>query len=79
MSLRSAIDAKCRDCIYDPTAGLGHWRRQVDACHVIACPLWAVRPRSKADKGAKSATSLTLRPLAVPTPRVASAPPGGAL
>ena len=26
MSLRNAINAKCRDCIYDPLCGGGTWR-----------------------------------------------------
>jgi hypothetical protein len=28
-SLRAAIDAKCKDCIWDPASGLGTWRAQV--------------------------------------------------
>lgn len=47
MSLREAINAKCRDCIYDHHSGLGNWRQQVSACHIESCPLWAVRPKSK--------------------------------
>lgn len=49
MSLRQAINAKCRECIYDPKAGLGGWREQVTACTCLRCPLYAVRPRTKAD------------------------------
>jgi len=49
MSLRDAINGKCRDCIYDPLSGLGNWRQQVEACTAKACPLWAVRPVSKPD------------------------------
>ena len=48
MSLRKAIDAKCRDCTYDPLAGLGTWRQQVDACPSNDCSLWPVRPRAYA-------------------------------
>ena len=44
MSLRNAINAKCRDCIYDPKSGLGTWRQQVSLCTVYACPLWQFRP-----------------------------------
>jgi len=44
MSLRAAIDAKCKDCIYDPKCGGGHWREQVAQCSSIDCPLWPVRP-----------------------------------
>ena len=41
-SLRRAIDAKCRDCIYDPSNG-GTCREQVGACTSVSCPLWPVR------------------------------------
>lgn len=45
ISLREAIDAKCKDCIYDEGArGLGRWKQQVAACTVTRCPLYAVRP-----------------------------------
>lgn len=43
-SLRDAIDAKCKDCIYDPECGGGTWREQVAQCSAIGCPLWPVRP-----------------------------------
>jgi len=43
-SLRAAIDAKCRDCIYDPGNGEGGWRQQVQACCSANCPLHSVRP-----------------------------------
>jgi len=58
MSLRAAINAKCKECIYDPIAGRGTWRQQVEACTSYACPLYPVRPTSKgaqADSGANSA------------------------
>ena len=41
-SLRRAINAKCRDCIYD-NAEPGTWRAQVRACTIEDCPLWPVR------------------------------------
>lgn len=44
MSLRCAIDAHCRDCIYDPLSGGGTWRSQVAQCSVVSCALWPVRP-----------------------------------
>ena len=47
MSLRGAINGKCRDCNYDPIVGQ-NWRRQVHLCEIDTCPLWPVRPRSKA-------------------------------
>jgi len=43
-SLRAAIDAMCRSCIYDPLSGLGGWREQVAACACVHCPPHAVRP-----------------------------------
>jgi hypothetical protein len=43
-SLRSAINEKCKDCIYDPRSGLGTWREQVARCSVYLCPLWEIRP-----------------------------------
>lgn len=44
-SLRTAIDAKCRSCIYDPGYGGGGWREQVAACSSANCPLHPVRPQ----------------------------------
>ena len=48
MSLRAAIDAKCKDCIYDPRCGGGTWREQIAQCSSLSCPLWPFRtsPRS---------------------------------
>ncbi len=47
LSLRHAIDAKCKDCSYDHL-DRGNWRQQVHACPCTDCPLWLVRPRSEA-------------------------------
>lgn len=47
MSLRQAINAKCKDCTYDPVAP-GTWRQQVTLCSVTVCPLWPVRPKTDA-------------------------------
>ena len=44
-SLRGAINAKCRECIYDPQAP-GTWRKQVQDCTSPGCPLYEVRPVS---------------------------------
>lgn len=41
--LRAKIDAKCRECIYDPYAE-GTWRKQVENCPCYKCPLYSVRP-----------------------------------
>ena len=43
-SLRAAIDAKCKECIYDPYGGAGTWRQQVAHCTSPRCPLFDVRP-----------------------------------
>ena len=59
MSLRKAINEKCRDCIYDPLSGLGHWRQQVEACLIASCSLHRVRPRSS-PKRCSSANSVVI-------------------
>lgn len=46
MSLRKAINAKCKECIFDPFSGAGKWREQVEACTSTKCPLFNVRPKS---------------------------------
>jgi len=46
LSLRKAIDDKCKSCIYDPLAA-GTWRQQVTLCSVTSCPLFPVRPVTK--------------------------------
>lgn len=46
MSLRAAINGKCRDCIYDPCAP-GNWRQQVTGCTITPCSLHPYRPLSK--------------------------------
>lgn len=48
MSLRKAINDMCRACIYDPVAGRGTWRQQVEACTSRKYPLYPVRPVSTA-------------------------------
>ncbi len=44
--LRGKIDAKCCECLYDPYAA-GSWRKQVELCTSISCPLYDVRTKSK--------------------------------
>lgn len=51
--MRAAINAKCKDCIYDPLSGQGNWRQQVTACTATDCSLWPLRPISKPKKGAQ--------------------------
>ena len=43
MSLRKAINDKCKDCIHDDCAP-GTWREQVAQCSAPSCPLWPYRP-----------------------------------
>jgi len=47
MSLRKAINAKCKDCIYDDVAA-GTWLQQTSLCRAKSCPLYEVRPQTKA-------------------------------
>lgn len=56
-SLRKAINAMCKGCIYDPM-DKGTWREQVQACTSEECPLWAHRPlpRPRAARGQGSMT-----------------------
>lgn len=42
-SLRTAINAKCKECIYDSCAPCT-WREQIAQCSAIRCPLWPLRP-----------------------------------
>ena len=48
VSRKSAVNAKCKECIYDPVGGKGTWRQQVSACTARRCPLWPLRPQSEA-------------------------------
>lgn len=50
MSLRKAINEKCKDCIYDPLDS-GNWRQQVTGCTSRDCSLWLVRPISRPKDG----------------------------
>ena len=45
--LRAKIDAHCVSCVYDEFVP-GSWRRQVEECCVISCPLFDSRARSTA-------------------------------
>lgn len=48
MSRTKAINAKCKDCIYDPAVG-GTWREQVELCtSEKTCALWPYRPKTSA-------------------------------
>ena len=54
-SWRKAINAKCRDCIYDPVDG-GTWRQQVEACTSPDCALFQLRPVSTPKDTKESST-----------------------
>ena len=54
MSLRKAINDKCRSCIYD-NAAPGNWRIQVHLCPSTDCPLYPVRPLSSGDSALEKA------------------------
>lgn len=47
LTVRQAVNAKCKECIYDPIGGFGNWRQQVGACTSYSCPLYEHRPVSK--------------------------------
>lgn len=53
LSPQQAINAKCKDCIYDEHNG-GTWRDQTEACTVKSCPLYDLRPVSAATKRKRS-------------------------
>jgi hypothetical protein len=64
-SLRAAVNAKCKSCIYDPGSGNGAWREQVEACSSSNCPLHPFRPISGAKTRAESvgASPIARQPL----------------
>ena len=43
-NMRKAIDAMCKECIYDGDRGFGSWREQVGSCASNKCPLYDLRP-----------------------------------
>lgn len=45
-TLRKAVHAYCKGCIYDKLAG-GTWLDQVEACTVTNCELYEWRPRKE--------------------------------
>jgi hypothetical protein len=46
MTRQKAIEAKCKECIYDPLDD-GTWRQQVEGCDLVDCSLWEYRPKSR--------------------------------
>lgn len=73
-SMRAAINAKCKDCIYDQKSGFGTWREQVELCPCIGCPLYPVRPlpQRKAPKNTQEGPFLAESSL--PPTHVSNAP-----
>ena len=64
-SLRAAINAMCKSCLYDPGNGNGAWREQVQGCSSSNCSLHPVRPLPvKARKSGKDAHGGELAPAA---------------
>ena len=64
-SLRAAINAMCRSCLYDPGNGNGAWRQQIQGCSSSNCPLHSVRPMPvRAGKSDKDARDGRLAPVA---------------
>jgi hypothetical protein len=64
-SLRAAINAMCKSCLYDPGNGNGAWREQVKGCSSSNCALHSVRPLPvKAIKSGKDAGTGSLAPMA---------------
>ena len=53
MTRQQAINAKCKDCIYDDKAA-GTWRMQVEQCELTACALHSYRPKSRSNTPSKS-------------------------
>jgi len=47
MSLRRAINNKCRECIYCPITGTGPLRQLCAAYTLKLCPLGPVRPKPR--------------------------------
>ena len=46
MSLRNAINQKCKDCIFDEEVE-GGWIQQVSQCELTDCSLWEHRPKPR--------------------------------
>ena len=64
-SLRAAINAMCKSCLYDPGNGNGAWREQVQGCSSSNCSLHPVRPLPvKARKSGKDSHARELAPVA---------------
>ena len=60
MTRQQAINAKCKECIYDDLVD-GTWRMQVEQCELTGCALHPYRPRSRSNVPCK-ADSATVQP-----------------
>ena len=60
MTRQQAIEAKCKDCTYDPLDS-GTWRQQVERCDITDCALWNYRPKSRS-KMPDIADSVSVQP-----------------
>ena len=56
MSLRNAINLKCKDGIYDPEVE-GGWKQQVSLCDLSDCSLWPYRPHPRTSAQSPKMTS----------------------
>ena len=64
-SLRAAINAMCKGCLYDSGNGNGAWREQVQGCSSSNCALHPVRPLPvKAKKSGKDERIVPFGPVA---------------
>lgn len=68
MSLRKAVDAMCRSCLYDSSPGNGNWRQQVTACTSKTCPLYPVRPVSSSKPSQPEKTPVLVPEETTPDP-----------
>jgi hypothetical protein len=82
LTLRAAVNAKCKECIFDPADGCGTWRQQVAACTSLGCPLFPLRPlpdrrdrRSQDAKAANLPAPQVARPGREPSAELAGATP----
>ena len=60
MTRQTAINEKCKECLYDPEVE-GTWRMQVEACELTACALYPYRPKSRS-KAPSKADSAAVQP-----------------
>lgn len=46
-SYKKSVENYCKECVYDPVVE-GSWRKQVEQCGCVDCPLYEVRPKTMA-------------------------------